>query len=432
MRTALCLVAALAACSGARPSEDVAAHVGERYITIGTDALPAIAGHARLIETEGDHAVVAVDARDLETLSEEMHEVFHRCGGFMVHDSLDDALHVQKDGPKKPVDYTLDRALLVNALLPKLQEQAILGTIRELSSMQNRYYQSASGAAASTWLRDKWRSFSDRTDISFELFDQGYAQKSVILTIPGTTRANEVVVLGGHLDSIAIGGRNSNAPGADDDASGIATLTEIVRVLLQTNYRPERTIKVMAYAAEEVGLRGSLAIVKEFKKRKINVVGALQLDMTNYQGSDKDIWLMRDFTDAAQNTFLVRLIETYVGATWAFDACGYACSDHASWTRAGVPASMPFEARMHDRNTAIHTKHDTLEMSDENAIHALKFARLGAAYAIEMGKGDMSASLAAPGDPESTDWWILLAGLIALTVGGTLVWMPLCSRSQLL
>ena len=32
---------------------------------------------------------------------------------------------------------------------------------------------------------------------------------------------------------------------------------------------------------------------------------------------------------------LVRLIETYVGATWAFDACGYACSDHASWTRAG-------------------------------------------------------------------------------------------------
>ena len=280
--------------------------------------------------------------------------------------------------------------------------------------MQNRYYQSASGAAASTWLRDKWRSFSTRTDISFELFDQGYAQKSVILTIPGTTRANEVVVLGGHLDSIAIGGRNSNAPGADDDASGIATLTEIVRVLLQSNYRPERTIKVIAYAAEEVGLRGSLAIVKEFKKRKINVVGALQLDMTNYQGSDKDIWLMRDFTDAAQNTFLVRLIETYVGATWAFDACGYACSDHASWTRAGVPASMPFEARMNDRNTAIHTKHDTLEMSDENAIHALKFARLGAAYAIELGKGDLNA----PTSSDSSRGWLAfallgLAGLLA-------------------
>jgi leucyl aminopeptidase len=429
MRTALLLVAALAGCTTARANEDIAAHVGERYITIGTDALPAIAGHSRLIETEGQYAVVAVDARDLETLSEEMHEVFHRCGGFMVHDSLDDALSVQKDGPKKPIEYTIDHGALVSAVLPKLQEQSILGTIRELSSMQNRYYQSATGAAASTWLRDKWRSFSTRTDISFELFDQGYAQKSVILTIPGTTRANEVVVLGGHLDSIAIGGRNSNAPGADDDASGIATLTEIVRVLLQTNYRPERTIKVIAYAAEEVGLRGSLAIVKEFKKRKINVVGALQLDMTNYQGSDKDIWLMRDFTDAAQNAFLVRLIETYVGATWAFDACGYACSDHASWTRAGVPASMPFEARMHDRNTAIHTKHDTLEMSDENASHALKFARLGAAYAIELAKGDLDAKIAA-NDAESDEPWILLVGLIALTLGGALSWSPSCSRSQ--
>lgn len=433
MRTALLLAAALAGCSASHGREDVAAHVGERYITIGTDALPAIAGHGRFIESEGDHAVVAVDARDLETLSEEMHETFHRCGGFMVHDSLDDALSAQKDGPKKPIDYTLDRGAVVSAVLPKLQEQSILGTIRELSSMQNRYYQSTTGAAASTWLRDKWRSFSTRTDISFELFDQGYPQKSVILTIPGTSRANEVIVLGGHLDSIAIGGRNSNAPGADDDASGIATLTEVVRVLLQTNYRPERTIKVIAYAAEEVGLRGSLAVVKEFKKRKINVVGALQLDMTNYQGSDKDIWLMRDFTDAAQNTFLVRLIETYVGATWAFDACGYACSDHASWTRAGVPASMPFEARMNDRNTSIHTKHDTLEMSDENAIHALKFARLGAAYAIELAKGDMSANISrAEPDPDSTLSWILLAGLIALTVGGALIWSPPCSRSQLL
>ena len=74
--------------------------------------------------------------------------------------------------------------------------------------------------------------------------------------------------------------------------------------------------------------------------------------MTNYQGSDKDIWLIKDFTSAAQNAFLVRLIETYVGATWGLDACGYACSDHASWHRAGVPASMPFEARFKDMQQA--------------------------------------------------------------------------------
>ena len=50
------------------------------------------------------------------------------------------------------------------------------------------------------------------------------------------------------------------------------------------------------------------------------MVGALQLDMTNYQGSEKDIWLMKDFTSAPQNAFLIKLIDTYVGATWGDDA----------------------------------------------------------------------------------------------------------------
>ncbi|HET9988057.1 MAG TPA: M28 family peptidase, partial [Kofleriaceae bacterium] len=129
--------------------------------------------------------------------------------------------------------------------------------------------------------------------------------------------------------------------------------------------------------------------------------------MTNYQGSDKDIWLMKDFTSAPQNGFLVALIEKYTGATWGYDACGYACSDHASWTRAGVPASMPFESRMRDRNKHIHTGKDTLAQSNGEAIHALAFARLGAAYAIELGKGSL-------GEPEQHHTWQLLAlGLLA-------------------
>src|SRR5690606_10167774 len=292
-----------------------------------------------------------------------------------------------------PVDYTIDRAQVVRAVLPALDREAIRTTIGELSAMKNRYYRSDTGARASIWLRDRWRSFTSRRDVTIELFDQGYPQKSVILTIPGTTRASEVVVLGGHLDSISFGGTSATAPGADDDASGIATLTEVARVLLAKGYRPARTIKIIAYAAEEIGLRGSQAVVKDFKKRGIDVVGALQLDMTNYQGSAKDIWLMKDFTSAAQNTFLTKLIDTYVGATWGMDACGYACSDHASWYRAGVPASMPFESRMRDRNMQIHTANDTLELSNDNADHALKFARLAAAYAIELGKGELAPAV---------------------------------------
>jgi leucyl aminopeptidase len=401
-RTSILILASVGLASSSANAAPDRPHAAPRYVSLGTDAIEAasaVAAHAGrpidLIAARNDLAVIAIDDRDLGALAEQIHERSGRCGGFMAHDSLadaEDALARAGDIARPRVDYTLDRDAAVRAVLPAVDSARIRDTIRELSAMPTRYYQSESGAAASLWLRDRWRSLTTRADVTVELFETGYPQKSVILTIPGSSRASEVIVIGGHLDSIVLGRPSSTAPGADDDASGIATITEVLRVLLAHDFRPERTIQFMAYAAEEVGLRGSLQIARAYQRQHIDVVGALQLDMTNYQGSDRDIWLMKDFTSAAQNTFLALLIETYVGATWGFDACGYACSDHAAWHRIGVPASMPFEARMRDANRAIHTGKDTLETSDSNAAHAVKFARLATAYAIELGKGEIAAT----------------------------------------
>jgi bacterial leucyl aminopeptidase len=418
------LLASLAGHAGAEPDRT--------YITIGSDAAATAASvtstEPTVLGTSNDVIALEVATSDLETLSQYMHEQHHRCAGFMAHDTREEALAALEATPAtRDVDYTIDQPEVVRALLPAVDPARILGTIAELSAMKNRYYRSESGAAASRWLRDRWRSFTDRPDVTVELFDHGYPQQSVIMTIPGTTRANEIVVIGGHLDSIAFGGERSNAPGADDDASGIATLTEVARVVLASDFRPARTLQFIAYAAEEVGLRGSLSIVKDYKRRGVDVVGVLQLDMTNYQGSDKDIWLINDFTSAPQNVFLGALIDTYVGASWGFDACGYACSDHAAWHRGGFRASMPFESRSNQRNRHIHTARDTLEISDNNAAHAVKFARLATAYAVELAKGELAgARLATPttcpraGAPASHGSravsWQLLGALAALAL----------------
>jgi leucyl aminopeptidase len=374
----LLLLAALAACSKSSPAV---------YVSVGAADVPA---GTHVLESADGVAVVELHEDQLAALSRHMHED-GRCGGFLVHDTLADALgdlHVAKE---KPFDYTIDRAAVVSAIVPQLDKDRIAKMIRDLSAFPNRYYQSQSGAQAARFIQETWKSFTKRTDVTVELVNQGWEQPSVVMTIPGTTKANEVVVIGGHIDSISLARANGTAPGADDDASGIATITEVARVLLQADYRPARTLVFMGYAAEEVGLRGSQALARDYQKRGVNVVGALQLDMTAYQGSQKDIWLMKDFTSAAQNEFVSKLIDLYTGATWGLDACGYGCSDHASWHRIGVPASMPFEARMRDRNKRIHTKDDTLETSGGNAEHAVKFARLAAAYAIEMGKGSLTA-----------------------------------------
>src|SRR3546814_16176715 len=107
-------------------------------------------------------------------------------------------------------------------------------------------------------------------------------QLSVVLTIEGTTLREEVVVLGAHLDSInAYGGGSPGqaAPGADDDASGIAVLTETLRIALASGWRPERTVTLMGYAAAEVGLRGSSAIAPSHRQAGVDCVAGLQVDM---------------------------------------------------------------------------------------------------------------------------------------------------------
>lgn len=208
---------------------------------------------------------------------------------------------------------------------------------------------------------------SGLSNASVEQFSHsGYNQKSVILTIQGSESPDEWVVIGGHLDS-TIGSRTDEhtiAPGADDDASGIASVTEIIRVLAENNFKPKRSMAFMAYAAEEVGLRGSQDIANSYKSQGKNVVSALQLDMTNYQGSAQDIVFITDYTDSSLTQFLANLLDEYLPAlSYGYDRCGYACSDHASWHNAGYSAAMPFESKFNDYNPKIHTSQDTLENS---------------------------------------------------------------------
>jgi leucyl aminopeptidase len=163
-------------------------------------------------------------------------------------------------------------------------------------------------------------------------------------------------------------------------------MTEALRAMIASGYKPRRTIKFIGYAAEEVGLRGSKDIAANFKANNMNVVGVMQLDMTNYKGSASDIWIYTDYTDSLQNDFLAKLVSAYQpGVTVGYSKCGYACSDHASWQAQGYPSSFPFETLDGDDNPYIHTANDTYANSGSQAAHALKFAKLAAAYAIELG-----------------------------------------------
>jgi len=367
------------------------------WITTGADTVPTLQKGFELfsVKTSSDTALIEMSQAQIPWLSKIMHDKFNRCGGFFFHESkekaqkfLEQSALNKKFESLASADYSINQQGLINPLIDKVSEEKIRQTITKLAQYNNRYYDSDTGVQASQWIRDYWRELAKkRSDVTVELFNHSqWKQPSVIMTIRGSKLPQEVVVLGGHLDSIAgfWGRANARAPGADDNASGIATISEVIRLLVDGNYVPERTIKFMGYAAEEVGLRGSKEIVEKFKQDGINVVGVMQLDMTNFRGSDKDIVLMTDFTNAPQNTFVGNLITEYLKIPWTTDKCGYGCSDHASWHAQGYSASMPFESRMGEHNQDIHTNRDTLDKSAGNADHAMKFAKLAVAFVVEL------------------------------------------------
>jgi len=397
--TPVLLAAGLFAASAAYAAPGTWITIGDAaYAKLQATSPQAIATQSKQGQGKEKVHLVQVDEESLLKLSAAIHKDLKRCGGFIVHASEEEGRQaLAKLNTVQPLalaagrpSYAIDNQATVNAILPTLQASNIAQTITDMSNFSNRYYRNTNGANASNWLAQKWTAMAaGRSDISVTQFTHsGYNQKSVIMTINGTDNASEVVVMGGHLDSINMSGNaeTSRSPGADDDASGVASLTEAVRAMIAAGYKPRRTLKVIGYAAEEAGLLGSKDIAANFKANNVNVVGVMQLDMTNYHGSSKDIWLYTDYTDSQQNAFVASLLSTYMPTvTVGNSSCGYACSDHASWQGQGYYASMPFEALMGEDNPNIHSANDTLANSDTTANFALKFAQLAAAYAVELG-----------------------------------------------
>jgi len=107
------------------------------------------------------------------------------------------------------------------------------------------------------------RILADGTDVTLEfnivnhVYPEGTTSYNTVAEIPGSDKADEVIMLGGHLDSWHA------ATGATDNAIGCAIMMEAARILKTLGVKPRRTIRVALWSGEEEGLLGSIAYVKE-------------------------------------------------------------------------------------------------------------------------------------------------------------------------
>lgn len=260
-----------------------------------------------------------------------------------------------------------------------------------LTSFHTRYYKSQYGAASGEFLFNLVQNITSvhNGSISVRQFKHPWGQHSVIARLQGS-ESNDTIVIGSHQDSANIFLPTIlAAPGADDDGSGTVTILEVLRALSAGNFQPKKSLEFHWYSAEEGGLLGSQAVFSSLAKQEVPVIAMLQQDMTGYvkktidAGLPEALGVITDFVDEDLTDFIKMVITGYCSIPYVETKCGYACSDHASASRAGYRSAFVIESDFKSSNPYIHSVNDVIE--NLSFAHMTEHAKLTTGFAIELG-----------------------------------------------
>ena len=268
----------------------------------------------------------------------------------------------------------------VAQLTRDIEIQNILNTMETMVSWGTRFEGNSQGVDTAEKLKELFEQVipDDREDITIDLIDHvGSDQKSLRIRIEGTTQPEKIVILGSHIDSLNRSD-NTDAPGADDNASGTATNLEVLRVILESGFRPNKTIEIHGYGAEEIGLVGSKEMAESYKQQNKQVVSMVQFDMNAFANGEPKITFVSNGTDRSLTSQLQSLARNYSDVPVSTGFLMFGSSDHAAWRSQGFPVAFPTEDPF-GFNRKIHSHEDTMaNINSPEQIQA--FGKLGVAY----------------------------------------------------
>lgn len=185
------------------------------------------------------------------------------------------------------------------------------------------------------------------------------ASANVIAEIRGSERPDEIVLIGGHLDSWDLG------TGAIDDGSGVVMVMETLRILKELGIRPKRTIRGVLFMNEENGLRGARTYFANVAKREelSKHIAAIETDA----GAATPTGFITTLEGRALEQMQQRLRVLSRVAPMKFESSKHTGADTSPLTDAGVPGFglVPDPRHYFDFH---HTPADTLDKVDPKAL----------------------------------------------------------------
>lgn len=207
--------------------------------------------------------------------------------------------------------------------------------------------------------------------------------KNIDVEREGSTRKNEIVLVGAHYDT------QTNSPGADDNASGVAGLLEVARLLDGPTF--ERTIRYVAFVCEEPPyfhkpIMGSLVYARRCREREEKIVAMISLESIGWYSEEKGSQKYPrpyhllfpkegDFIGFVGNTASGPLVRQAIqlfrknvefpseGIVAPDRVPGAGWSDHWSFWQEGYPGIMVTDTALY-RNDYYHTPEDTADRLD--------------------------------------------------------------------
>jgi hypothetical protein len=233
-------------------------------------------------------------------------------------------------------------------------------------------------------------------------FDMSQTESfNVIAEIPGATKPNELVMLGGHFDSWHMG------TGATDNGAGATVAMEAMRLLKSTNLKMDRTVRMALWGGEEEGLLGSAAYVKDHfadpatmktTPEHANFAGYFNID--NGTGRVRGIYLQgNEMVRPIFEQWFAAIKDLTEGVITIRNTGG---TDHQSFDAVGLPGfqfiqdPMDYETRTHHTNMDTYERVQQPDMEQMAIVEAF-FAYEAATRPDKLPRKDMPAARGAGG-----------------------------------
>lgn len=254
-----------------------------------------------------------------------------------------------------------------------VSQDSMRATVEHLQAYQNRKWGTQNAYDASDWIKSRFEAFGlEEVEQQAFTYNGQSAAPNVIAIQRGTVNPDVYVVCGSHFDSYSYSGA---CPGADDNATGVASVLESARLLSQFEF--DYSIVYCAFGCEEMGLYGSEAYASRCRQQGMDIIGYFNNDMNGYlYGDEVHIHQIYPSVSEPCGAFYRSVGNAYF-PEMLIERRNFSAgdSDHTSFNNNGYQGIYPFEDVDH-YSPYIHSSGDTIGTSVNGWLMPQRFCQM--------------------------------------------------------